>query len=183
MTAGDALALPSGKLPDGVIAALVDGKPVDLARRLEADARIASVTFDMPEGREVYRHSSAHIMAQAVKDLFPTAKLTIGPPIEEGFYYDFAYERPFTPEDLEKIEARVREIIKANKPFQRSEMSREKAIEFFWQRGEDYKCEMIQGFAEPSVSVYDQGGLIDLCRGPHVPSTGHIHAIKLLTAA
>jgi threonyl-tRNA synthetase len=122
-------------------------------------------------------------MAQAVKDLFPTAKLTIGPPIEEGFYYDFAYERSFTPEDLEKIEARIQEIIKANKPFQRSEMSREKAIEFFRQRGEDYKCEMIQGFAEPSVSVYDQGGLIDLCRGPHVPSAGSIHAIKLLTAA
>jgi threonyl-tRNA synthetase len=122
-------------------------------------------------------------MAQAVKDLFPTAKLTIGPPIEEGFYYDFAYERPFTPEDLEKIEARIQEIIKANKPFQRGEMSREKAIEFFRQRGEDYKCEMIQGFAEPSVSVYDQGGLIDLCRGPHVPSAGSIHAIKLLTAA
>ena len=118
ITAGEALALPGGKLAAGVIAALVDGKPVDLACRLEADARIAPVTFDMPEGKEVYRHSSAHIMAQAVKDLFPTAKLTIGPPIEEGFYYDFAYERPFTPEDLEKIEARIREIIKANKPFQ-----------------------------------------------------------------
>ncbi len=183
MTAGDALALPSGKLPAGVIAALVEGKPVDLTHRLEADARIGPVTFDMPEGKEVYRHSSAHIMAQAVKDLFPTAKLTIGPPIEEGFYYDFAYERPFTPEDLEKIEGRIQEIIKANKPFQRSEMKREEAIEFFKRRGEDYKCEMIEGFTDPTVSVYDQGGLIDLCRGPHVPSTGHIHAIKLLTAA
>jgi len=183
MTAGDALALPSGKLPDGVIAALVDGKPVDLTRRLEADAHIGPVTFDMPEGKEVYRHSSAHIMAQAVKDLFPTAKLTIGPPIEEGFYYDFAYERPFTPEDLEKIEGRIQEIIKANKPFQRSEMKREEAIKFFKQRGEDYKCEMIEGFPDPTISVYDQGGLIDLCRGPHVPSTGYIHAIKLLTAA
>ncbi len=183
MTAGDALALPSGKLPAGVIAALVEGKPVDLTHRLEADARIGPVTFDMPEGKEVYRHSSAHIMAQAVKDLFPTAKLTIGPPIEEGFYYDFAYERPFTPEDLEKIEGRIQEIIKANKPFQRSEMKREEAIEFFKRRGEDYKCEMIEGFTDPTVSVYDQGGLIDLCRGPHVPSTGYIHAIKLLTAA
>ena len=183
ITAGEALALPSGKLPEGVIAALVDGKPVDLAHRLETDATLAPVTFEMPEGKEVYRHSSAHIMAQAVKDLFPNAQLTIGPPIEEGFYYDFAYERPFTPEDLEKIEARIQEILKADRPFRRSEMSREEAIAFFKQRGEHYKCEMIQGFADPSVSIYDQGGLIDLCRGPHVPSTGHIHAIKLLTAA
>src|SRR3989442_12386928 len=137
----------------------------------------------MREVKEVYRHSSAHIMAQAVKDLFPTAKLTIGPPIEEGFYYDFAYERPFTPEDLEKIEARIQEIIRANRPFQRREMKREEAIEFFRQRGEDYKCEMIQGLTDDTVSGNDQGGLIDLCRGPHVPSTGHIHAIKLLTAA
>ena len=183
ITAGEALALPSGKLPVGVIAALVDGQPVDLSRPLEADADIRPVTFEMPEGKEVYRHSSAHIMAQAVKDLFPTAKLTIGPPIEEGFYYDFAYERPFTPEDLEKIEARIQEIIRANRPFQRREMKRDEAIEFFRQRGEDYKCEMIQGFTDDTVSVYDQGGLIDLCRGPHVPSTGHIHTIKLLTAA
>ena len=183
ITAGEALALPGGKVSDGVIAALVDGKPVDFVRRLEADARIAPVTFDMPEGKEVYRHSSAHIMAQAVKDLFPTAKLTIGPPIEEGFYYDFDYERPFTSEDLEKIEARIQEIIKADKPFRRSEMSREQAIAFFKQRGEDYKCEMIQGFPDQTVSVYDQDGLIDLCRGPHVPSAGYIHAIKLLSAA
>src|SRR5437879_7982189 len=182
-TAGEALALTGLRRSDEVIAALVNGKPMDLAYRLEADATVAPVTFEMHEGHEVYRHSSAHIMAQAVKDLFPTAKLTIGPPIEEGFYYDFAYERPFTPEDLEKIEARIKEIIRANQPFQRREMKREKAIEFFRQRGEDYKCEMIQGFTDDTVSVYDQGGLIDLCRGPHVPSTGHIHAIKLLTAA
>jgi threonyl-tRNA synthetase len=181
-TAGQALALPTGKLPETVIAALIDGNPVDLARRLESDASVAPVTFDMPEGKEVYRHSSAHIMAQAVKELFPTAKLTIGPPIEEGFYYDFAYERPFTPEDLERIEVRIQEIIKADQPFQRMEMPREKAIEFFKEHGEDYKCEMIRGFPDDTVSAYDQGGLIDLCRGPHVPSTGYIHAIKLLTS-
>lgn len=183
MTAGEALTLSGGMAAGGVIAALVDGRPVDLAYRLQADASIAPVTFDMPEGQDVYRHSSAHIMAQAVKDLFPTAQLTIGPPIEDGFYYDFAYERPFTPDDLEKIEARIREIITADKPFQRNEMSREQATAFFRQRGEDYKCEMIQGFSDPSVSLYDQGGLIDLCRGPHVPSAGAIHAIKLLTSA
>ena len=182
-TAGEALALKGLRRSDEVIAALVNGKPMDLAYRLEADATVAPVTFDMPEGKEVYRHSSAHIMAQAVKDLFPTAQLTIGPPIEEGFYYDFAYERPFTPEDLEKIEGRIQEIISADRPFRRTEMSRQHAIEFFKERGEDYKCEMIQGFAEDMVSAYDQGGLIDLCRGPHVPSTGCIHAIKLLTSA
>src|SRR3989449_10627478 len=98
----------------------------------------------MPEGKEVYRHSSAHIMAQAVKDLFPTAKLTIGPPIEEGFYYDFAYERPFTPEDLEKIEAGIQEIIRANRPFQRRAMKREEAIGVFRPRGEDHRGGTIQ---------------------------------------
>src|SRR5207245_9227170 len=106
---------------------------------------------------------SAHIKAQAVKDLFRTAKLTIWPPIEEGFYYDFAYERPFTPEDLEKIEARIQEIIRANQPFRRREMKRAEAIEFFRQRGEDYKCEMIEGFTDDTVSVYDEGGRIDWC--------------------
>ena len=183
ITVGEILAFPGGKVSDDVIAALVDGKPVDLAYRLEADAAIGPVTFAMPEGKEVYRHSSAHIMAQAVKELFPTAKLTIGPPIEEGFYYDFAYERPFTPEDLERIEGRIQDILKADRPFRRSEMSRDQAVAFFRERGEDYKCEMIQGFTDPTVSLYTQGEFIDLCRGPHVPSTGYIHAIKLLTAA
>ena len=183
ITAGEALALAEGALPDAVIAALVNGRPVDLSYRLGSDVEIAPVTFEMPEGKEVYRHSSAHIMAQAVKELFPTAKLTIGPSIEEGFYYDFAYERPFTPEDLEKLEARIHEIIQADRPFRRLQMNRQEAIEFFGKRGEDYKCEMIQGFPDETVSLYDQGGLIDLCRGPHVPSTGRIHAIKLLTSA
>jgi threonyl-tRNA synthetase len=183
ITAGQALTPAGGKLSDDVIASMINGKPTDLATQLEADVTIAPITFAMPEGKEVYRHSSAHVMAQAVKDLFPTAKLTIGPPIDEGFYYDFEYERAFTPEDLEKIEARIQEIIKADRPFVRSEMSRQDAIEFFQRRGEDYKCEMISGFPDDTVSVYDQGGLIDLCRGPHVPSTGRIHAIKLLTSA
>jgi threonyl-tRNA synthetase len=176
-------ALPQRGESGEVIAALVDGKPVDLAYRLESDATIGPVTFEMPGGKEVYRHSSSHIMAQAVKDLFPTAKLTIGPAIEEGFYYDFAYERPFTPEDLQKIATRIQEIIRADRPFVRMEMSRRQAMEFFKERGEDYKCEMIEGFVDEMISAYDQGGLVDLCRGPHVPSTGHIHAIKLLTSA
>ena len=183
ITVGEALALKGAAGANEILAALVNGNPVDLAYRMEADATIAVVTFDMPEGKEVYRHSSAHIMAQAVKDLFPTAMLTIGPSIEDGFYYDFAYERPFAPEDLEKIEARIQEIIGADRPFRRMEMTPQKAIEFFKERGEDYKCEMIHGFTDQTISAYDQGGLIDLCRGPHVPSTGRIHAIKLLTTA
>ena len=183
ITAGEALAFPGGKISDEVIAALVDGKPVDLSYRLETDATIGPVTFAMSEGKEVYRHSSAHVMAQAVKDIFPTAKLTIGPPIEDGFYYDFEYERPFTPEDLARIEARIQEILKADRPFRRSEMSRDQAVAFFRDRGEDFKCEMIQGFADQTVSLYTQGEFVDLCRGPHVPSTGRIHAIKLLSAA
>src|SRR5207244_11136606 len=114
----------------------------------------------------VSRHISAHIMEQSVKDLFPTAQRTIGPPIEEGFYYDFAYERPFTPEDLEKIEARIQEIISADRPFRRTEMSRQHAIEFFKERGEDDKCEMIQGFAEGTVSDYARAGRRTRCHGP-----------------
>src|SRR5207245_5962887 len=124
-----------------------------------------------PAPKDRSRQSGDGMMPKAVDDPFPPVKLTIGPPLEEGFYYDFAYERPFTPEDLEKIEARIQEIIKANQPFQRREMKREKAIEFFRQRGEDYKCEMIQGFTDDTASVYDQGGLSDLTRGARVPAT------------
>jgi threonyl-tRNA synthetase len=149
---------------------------------LQDNATIEPVTFATPEGKEVYRHSSTHIMAQAVKELFPTAQLTIGPALEESFYYDFAFDRPFTPEDLEKIEARAQEIIKANRPFVRKEMSREEGMKFFHGQGEEYKVEIIEGFTDPTVSLYEQGtGFVDLCRGPHVPSTGYIGALKLLS--
>ena len=183
ISAGEALALPTGKLPQGVIAALVNGAAVDLAAPLESDAEIRPVTFDMPEGKEVYRHSSAHIMAQAVKDLFPTAQLAIGPAIEEGFYYDFAFDRPFTPEDLEKIEARAHEIMKANVPFKRMEMPRQDAIRFFKERGENYKVDILEHIEDQTASLYSQGEFVDLCRGPHVPSTGRIGALKLLSSA
>ncbi|MDH3504846.1 MAG: threonine--tRNA ligase [Nitrospirota bacterium] len=140
--------------------------------------------FDSPEGKEIYRHSSTHIMAQAVKECFPTAQLTIGPAIEGGFFYDFAFERPFTPEDLEKIEARALDIIKRNLSVSRREFSKEEAIEFFKSRGEPYKVELIQGFpdGEP-VSAYTQGDFVDLCRGPHLPATGYVKAFKLLNSA
>jgi threonyl-tRNA synthetase len=165
-----------------VLAAKVNGTLVDLAATLQDNATIEPVTFATPEGKEVYRHSSTHIMAQAVKELFPTAQLTIGPALEESFYYDFAFDRPFTPEDLEKIEARAQEIIKANRPFVRKEMSREEGMKFFHGQGEEYKVEIIEGFTDPTVSLYEQGtGFVDLCRGPHVPSTGYVGALKLLS--
>jgi threonyl-tRNA synthetase len=165
-----------------ILAAKVNGTLADLSTALQDDALVEPVTFASPEGKEVYRHSSTHIMAQAVKDVFPSAQLTIGPALEDTFYYDFAFERPFTPEDLEKIETRAQEIIKADRPFSRREMSREEGMQFFRGQGEQYKVEIIEGFQDPTVSLYEQGsGFVDLCRGPHLPSTGRIGAIKLLS--
>ncbi|MCP9446645.1 MAG: threonine--tRNA ligase [Nitrospira sp.] len=180
-TALSALGVPVGI---DVVAARVNGSVVDLSTPLREDAIIEPLRFDSPEGREVYRHSSTHIMAQAVKELFPTAQLTIGPALEDGFYYDFAYERPFTPEDLEKIEERAREILKRNLTIIRKELSKQEALELFKARGERYKVELIENFPEgEQVSIYTQGDFVDLCRGPHVPSTGHVGVLKLLSTA
>jgi threonyl-tRNA synthetase len=167
-----------------ILAAKVNGHVVDLSMPLSEDAMVEPLKFDSAEGRDVYRHSSTHIMAQAVKEVFPSAQLTIGPALEDGFFYDFAFERPFTPEDLEKIEARARDIIKRNLTITRREFSKEEAIAFFKSRGETYKVELIQGFpqGEP-ISAYTQGDFVDLCRGPHLPSTGHVGAFKLLNTA
>ena len=174
--------LQTGKAPDQeIVAVKVNGVPRDLEAVLEEDATLEPLTFDSREGREVYRHSSTHIMAQAVKEVLPTAQLTIGPALEEGFYYDFAYERPFTPEDLAKIEARALQIMKANLPFKRKEMPRKEAIKFFKEQGEHYKAEILESIEDDTVSLYSQGEFVDLCRGPHVPSTGRITALKLLT--
>ncbi|MEO8325203.1 MAG: threonine--tRNA ligase [Nitrospirota bacterium] len=173
-----------GAVPPEVFAVKANGVEIDLLASLETDSTLQPLMFDSPEGKEIYRHSSTHIMAQAVKECFPTAQLTIGPAIEEGFFYDFAFERPFTPEDLEKIEARALEIIKRNLSVSRREFSKEEAIEFFKSRGEPYKVELIQGFpdGEP-VSAYTQGDFVDLCRGPHLPATGYVKAFKLLNSA
>ncbi|MDT3776197.1 threonine--tRNA ligase [Nitrospira sp. MA-1] len=173
-----------GAVPKDVFAVKANGVEIDLLASLETDSTLQPLMFDSPEGKEIYRHSSTHIMAQAVKECFPTAQLTIGPAIEEGFFYDFAYERPFTPEDLKKIEARALEIIKRNLSVSRREFSKEEAIEFFKSRGEPYKVELIQGFpdGEP-VSAYTQGDFVDLCRGPHLPATGYVKAFKLLNSA
>ena len=182
-SAADVAASIGKGLAKAALAAEVDGKAVDLKTPIERDAAVKIYTFDQPEGREVYRHSSAHIMAQAVRDLFPGVKVAIGPSIEDGFYYDFERDEGFTPEDLEKIEKRMAEIIKADRPFVRKEISRDDAIKLFGGQGETYKVEILKELEEPAVSLYDQGGFIDLCRGPHVPSTGYIKAFKLLNAA
>lgn len=140
--------------------------------------------FDCPpEPLHILRHSTSHVMAQAVKSLFPGVRVAIGPPIEDGFYYDFDKPEPFTPEDLERIEARMREIVRANYPFVRMELPREEAIRFFRERNEPYKVEILEGISEPKVSLYQQGEFIDLCRGPHLPSTGQIKEFKLLSVA
>ena len=181
MTVGEVLRGDRPSLARDILAAKVNGVPVDLSAVLTENAVVEPLTFASPEGREVYRHSSTHIMAQAVKEVFPSVQVTIGPALEEGFYYDFAFERPFTPEDLEKIEARALEIIKADRPFTRMDMPRQQGVGFFKERGEAYKVEIIEHFDDPMVSLYDQGGFIDLCRGPHLPSTGRVGAFKLLS--
>ncbi len=183
-TVGFALSALGLTLGPDILAAKVNGQTVDLSSTLTEDAEVAPLQFDSAEGREIYRHSSTHIMAQAVKEVFPTAQLTIGPAIEDGFFYDFAFERPFTPEDLEKIEARAKDIIKRALPVTRAELSKQEAVKFFQKGGETYKVELIQGLADgQAISVYRQGEFTDLCRGPHLPTTGHVGAFKLLNTA
>jgi threonyl-tRNA synthetase len=181
-TAADALGGKS--LKRDVLAVKVNGVARDLSAVLTADASLEPVTFDSPDGKDVYRHTSTHIMAQAVKELFPSAQLTIGPAIEEGFYYDFAFDRPFTPEDLEKIEARALEIIKRNLPIARMELPRAEAVRLSKERGATYKAEIIETMIQdPVISLYKQGDFIDVCEGPHLPSTGYVGAFKLLSSA
>ncbi|MDP2725547.1 MAG: threonine--tRNA ligase, partial [Syntrophales bacterium] len=143
------------------------------------------INYSSREGLQIIRHSTAHVMAQAVQDIFKDVRIAIGPAIEDGFYYDFDYAKSFTPEDLEKIEARMKEIIAADYPFQRRELSRDEALALFRERGEVYKVEIIDDLPEgvTEVSVYSQGAYTDLCRGPHIPSTGMIRAFKLLNVA
>jgi threonyl-tRNA synthetase len=168
--------------PEALVAK-VDGVLQDLASKLDHDAHVESVTFEQPEGRQVYWHSSAHLLAQAVKDLFPEAKLAIGPPIDDGFYYDIDIGRPFAPEDLERIEARMRELSKRNEPIERVEIPRDEAIRKYKEAGEKYKLELLQEIPDARVSFYRQDGFLDMCRGPHLPRTGLINAVKLLSTS
>lgn len=165
------------------IAARINGRLTDLTATLEEDAVIEGISSDSEIGLDILRHSASHVMAQAVKSLFPEAKVAIGPAIENGFYYDFDVERPFNQEDLEKIEQKIAEIVSQKLEFHRKEMPREEAIRFFEQRGEDYKVDLLKDLNEPVVSFYQQGDFVDLCRGPHVPDTGWIKAYKLTSVA
>ncbi len=165
------------------LVAKVNGVLSDLRRSLDQDASVELLTFDQPEGREVYWHSSAHLLAQAVKDLFPEAKLAIGPPIDDGFYYDIDIGRPFAPEDLERIEARMRGLAKRDQPIERIEIPRDEAIATYRKMGEKYKLELLDEIPDARVSFYRQDGFMDMCRGPHLPQTGLIRAIKLLSTS
>ncbi|MBW2118442.1 MAG: threonine--tRNA ligase [Deltaproteobacteria bacterium] len=164
---------------DRVVAVKVNGEARDLSSPIESGAEVEPVYMDSEEGLEILRHSTSHVMAMAVKELFPGVKVTIGPSIADGFYYDFDYKRPFKEEDLPKIEERMDEIIKANLPFTRQEMTSREALSFFEKEGEDYKVELIEDLGVERVSLYTQGNFTDLCRGPHIPSTDMIKAFHL----
>jgi threonyl-tRNA synthetase len=178
-TAFDALKAAGTPNLKDVIAAKVGGKVVDTSRALQEDSAVAPVPSDSPEGLDVLRHSTAHLMAQAVQRLFPGTQVTIGPVIEDGFFYDFKKDGAFTPEDLERIEAEMRTIVKQDLRVARTEEPRREAVDRFRSMGEGYKVEIIEGLPEERVSLYQQGEFIDLCRGPHVPSTGRLKAFKL----
>jgi len=178
-TAAQALQALEAAADRQVVAARINGEVADLSRPLTQDCTIAPIRLDSPEGLEIMRHSAAHLMAEAVRDLFPGVKVAIGPAIESGFYYDFEVPEPFTPEDLAKIEAHMAELTAQDQPFHRDEVNREQAIGYFRGQGEAYKVELLEEIPQEKVSLYQQGNFIDLCRGPHIPSTGFIQAFKL----
>jgi len=173
----------SGEINGAVIAAKIDGVPVDLDRSLSRDCTLDWIALQSPEGLDILRHSTAHLMAQAVQSLFPGTQVTIGPTIEDGFYYDFKRDQSFSPEEIGRIEARMKELAKLNLKVTREEMPREAAIQFFRDMGEDYKINILSEIPDETVSLYRQGDWVDLCRGPHVPATGIIRAFKLTGVA
>lgn len=171
-------------LAKATLGGLVNGSAVDASHRIEDDAELSIITEKSPEGLEIIRHSTAHLLAQAVKQLFPEAQVTIGPVIDDGFYYDFAYHRPFTPEDLQAIEQRMSELAASDEPVQRRVLPRDEAIDHFRSMGEEYKAQIIADIpANEDLSLYRQGDFEDLCRGPHVPSTGKLKHFKLMKVA
>jgi len=184
ITIAEAVAQIGPRLAKAALGAKVDGQLKDLSAKLEHDCSLVVLTFKDPEGRQMFRHTSAHIMAQAVKRLFPEAKLTVGPPLEDTFYYDIDMPRPLTQDDLARIEEEMAKIVAADYPIIRTEVSREEAKEFFAQRNEDYKVLLVDRIPEGEpISLYTQGEFTDLCTGPHIPSTGRVNAFKLLSVA
>jgi threonyl-tRNA synthetase len=184
VTVAEVAASIGAGLARAALAGKVNGKLVDTSFRIEGDADLAIVTDRDPEGLEVIRHSTAHLLAQAAKELFPDAQVTIGPVIEDGFYYDFSFKRPFTPEDLQAIEKKMAEIAKRDLKVERRVVSRADAVTFFRNLGEQYKAEIIESIpSDEDLSLYAQGEFTDLCRGPHVPSTGKLKAFKLMKVA
>ncbi len=183
ISAFDALKRLAVKDLEKVVAVKIDGQLKDLNTKIEKDTELVPVYIDSEEGLEILRHSTAHVMAQAVKRIFPGVKVAIGPAIKDGFYYDFDYERPFREEDLPRIEEEMKKIIEEDYPFIRKEISKDEAIEFFESQGETYKVELLKEIPDEKVSLYTQGDFTDLCRGPHIPSTGMIKAFALTHTA
>lgn len=184
LTVGEVAASIGAGLAKAALAGRVGGKLVDLSHRIAQDAELSIITDRNAEGLEILRHSTSHLLAHAVKELFPDAQVTIGPVIEDGYYYDFSYKRPFTPEDLAAIEKRMVEIVKRDVKVERQEMPRDEAVQFFAGMGEKYKAEIIASIpSNEPISLYKQDNFIDLCRGPHVPSTGKLKVFKLMKVA
>jgi threonyl-tRNA synthetase len=183
VTAAEVAGSIGRRLAESALVAKLDGQLVDLSRRIEENATLTLLTDKHPESLEVYRHSSAHLMALAVLELFPGTQLGIGPAIENGFYYDFYRKEPFTPEDLERIDRKIWELIEQDLPYERFMVSKAEGLEMFRKMGEDLKCELIEEKADARFSCYRLGKLTDFCLGPHVPSTGRIKAIKVLSVA
>src|SRR5690554_792766 len=184
VTVADVAASIGPGLAKAALAGKVDGKLVDTSHLIESDVDLSIITDKSPEGLEIIRHSTAHLLAYAVKELFPEAQVTIGPVIDNGFYYDFSYHRPFTPDDLELIEKKMAELAKKDEPVVRKVVPRDEAVAYFKSIGEHYKAEIIASIpAEEDVSLYTEGGFTDLCRGPHVPSTGKLKVFKLTKVA
>ena len=184
VTVAEVAASIGAGLAKAALGGKVNGKVVDTSYLISADSPLAIITAKDPEGLEVIRHSTAHLLAYAVKELFPDAQVTIGPVIENGFFYDFSYKRPFTPEDLTAIEKKMTELAAKDEPVTRRVLPRDEAVAYFKEQGEHYKAEIIASIpANEDVSLYREGKFEDLCRGPHVPSTGKLKFFKLMKLA
>jgi len=183
MTPLGVLDIAGESLPEGSVIAEVDGESVELDRPLQTGGNLKFLGFDEPRGAEAYRHTASHVMAQAVKRLYPDAKLAIGPAIEDGFYYDFGLEDAFKPEDLAAIEEEMSRIVAEDLPVRRRVLSREEAVALFRERGEPYKVELIEDIGDEALTLYEEGEFVDLCRGPHLATTGRVKAFKLLSIA